>query len=201
MSSIILAGGRSSRLGQDKSSLVIGGVNLLQKTVDLLGQMSDDIIVVLAPEQKKPGLRSSKKVKLVKDLHEGKGPLIGIYSAMKGSSDEYYTVVACDMPFLNIDLLRYMRGIAMGFDAVTLRVAGEVEPLHAVYSRSCLNIMEQLINENQLKIRNLFEQIAVRYVDEDEIDSFDPEHLSWFNINTPEDLERAEEILRQHAES
>jgi molybdopterin-guanine dinucleotide biosynthesis protein A len=195
MSLIILAGGHSSRLGQDKCSLVLAGEVLLQRLIIRLSQLDGEIIVVLTQGQKEPFSSRPRQVKIATDTHSGRGPLMGIYSGLKLSQDRHSVVVACDMPFLNIKLLRYMMGLADGFDVVIPRIRGLLEPLHAVYSTNCLSDMESLLKDGNFKISNLFGKVKVRYVEESEIDLFDPHHLSWFNINTPADLERAEQIM------
>jgi molybdopterin-guanine dinucleotide biosynthesis protein A len=95
------------------------------------------------------------------------------------------------MPFLNLDLLRYMVNIAPGFDVVIPRIGDQMEPLHAVYSKNCMGPMENLIKQGNLKITGFLDSVKVRYVGEEELDRFDPERLSFFNINTEADLERA----------
>lgn len=122
---------------------------------------------------------------------------MGIYSGLKRSQDPHSVVVACDMPFLNINLLRYMTGLAGGFDVVIPKLGELVEPLHAVYSTKCLSVMENMLEDGNFKISDLLQRVRVRYVEESEIDSFDPQHLSFFNINTPADLERAEQIVKR----
>jgi len=197
MASIVLAGGRSTRLGHDKVSLVIGGEGLLQRTINHLKQLNQEIILVLAQGQSLPELDNSTDVRLAMDVELGRGPLIGVYSGLKVSDDDYNVVVACDMPFLNIELLRYMIGLVPGFDIVIPRIGDKVEPLHAVYSRSCLDIIERMMREGNLKVSNLLELVKVRYIDGDELDKFDPDHRSWFNINMPADLKEAERILME----
>lgn len=199
MSSIVLAGGRSSRLGQDKTKLIVGGVVLLHRTVRRLGDLGEEVILVLAPGQEEPRLAFSDHVSIVRDEHAHRGPLVGLYSGLKSSRDDKAVTVGCDMPFLNVDLLRYMRGLAGGVDAVIPKVGHLVEPLHAVYSRSCLEAIEDMIATGDFRLRNLLDRVTVRYVEGDEIDRFDPEHLSWFNINTPEDLARAEARIEREA--
>ncbi len=200
MGSIILAGGRSSRLGQDKSALIIAGETLLQRTINLLGQLGGEIVLVLAPEQSPPLLDNSPKVTLATDKEFGKGPLVGIYSGLKASKETYNLVVACDMPFLNVNLLKYMMGLVNGFDVVIPRTNGEIEPLHAIYSQRCLGVIAEMIAENDLKVRNLLDKVKSRYVEVGEIDRFDPHHMSWFNINTPNDLKKAERIINRELE-
>jgi molybdopterin-guanine dinucleotide biosynthesis protein A len=197
MSSIILAGGHSSRLKQDKCSLVLAGEGLLQRLIVRLSQLDSEVIVVLAQGQKEPFSPCPRQVKIVTDTYSGRGPLMGIYSGLKLSQDRHSVVVACDMPFLNINLLRYMMGLAGGFDVVIPRIRGLLEPLHAVYSTKCLSVMENMLEGGNFKISDLLQRVRVRYVEENEIDLFDPQHLTFFNINTPADLERAEQIVKR----
>ena len=195
MDSIILAGGRSTRLGRDKASLHLNGEPLLHRTISRLERLSNEIIIVLAPGQQMPVLPDSPRIRIVTDIMPGKGPLIGIYSALQVSKDDRCLAVACDMPFLNVYLLRYMMGLAPAFDVVIPRVNNLPEPLHAIYSKRCLNILEEMIEQGDLKVVNLLRRAKVRYVEKSEIDAYDPEHLSWFNINTPDDLKDAEHII------
>ncbi|MCL0066024.1 molybdenum cofactor guanylyltransferase [Dehalococcoidia bacterium] len=195
MSSIILAGGHSSRLKQDKCSLVLAGEGMLQRLIIRLSRLGGEVIVVLAQGQKEPFSPRPRHVKIVADTYSGRGPLMGIYSGLKHSQDAHSPVVACDMPFLNMNLLRYMMDIAGGFDVVIPKIDRLVEPLHAVYSTKCLPIMESMLEDGNFKVSDLLQRLKVRYVEESEIDSFDPQHLSLFNINTPADLEKAEQIV------
>ncbi|MCL0061097.1 molybdenum cofactor guanylyltransferase [Dehalococcoidia bacterium] len=195
MSSIILAGGHSSRLKQDKCSLVLAGERVLQRLIIRLSRLGGEVIVVLAQGQKDPFSPRPRHVKIVTDTYSGRGPLMGIYSGLKLSQDPHSVVVACDMPFLDIKLLRYMMDIAGGFDVVIPSIGGLLEPLHAVYSTKCLPIMESMLEDGNFKVSDLLQRVRVRYVEESEVDSFDPQHLSFFNINTPADLERAEQIV------
>lgn len=200
MASIILAGGRSTRLGQDKVSLVIGGERLLQRTINHLIPLDQAIILVLAPGQSNTEFDHHPDVSLAWDMESGKGPLAGIYSGLKITPDDDNIVVACDMPFLNINLLRYMIGLASGVDIVIPRIGNNVEPLHAVYSKNCLDIIEGMMAKGDLKVSNLLDLAKVKYVEEDELNRLDPDSLSWFNINTPNDLKQAEQIMSREME-
>jgi len=101
------------------------------------------------------------------------------------------------MPFLNRALLQHLIGLAPGFDVVVPRTSGLTEPLHAVYSKRCLVSIEQLLNQGGLAISRLFSLIKTRYVDENEIARFDPDHLSFFNVNTQDDLAKARLLMRR----
>jgi molybdopterin-guanine dinucleotide biosynthesis protein A len=98
------------------------------------------------------------------------------------------------MPFLNPDLLGFLMDAAAGFDVVMPRLGILIHPLHAVYSRACLPAFRQELEEGRLQIRTILPRVRVRYVDEAQIDRLDPDHLSFLNINTPDDLEEARRI-------
>jgi molybdopterin-guanine dinucleotide biosynthesis protein A len=104
------------------------------------------------------------------------------------------------MPFLNRSLLDYMIGVSDGFDFVLPKVNSFYEPLHAVYSKNCIAPAEALIRQGRKVIIELFDHIKVRFVEAEEIDRFDPQHLSFFNINTREDLDLARKIARGDSE-
>ncbi len=120
----------------------------------------------------------------------------GVYTGLLNSTSFLNLVVASDMPFLNPALLRYMIQVSTDFDLVVPRIGDLVEPLHAVYTKRCLEPAEHLLKHNALSVRQLFSMVRTRYVEADEIDRFDPDHLSFFNVNTRADLSKAEEIAR-----
>jgi len=198
-SAVVLAGGKSSRLGADKALLLLDGEPLIARTVQQLCALSDDLIIVTnSPERFEPlGLAA----RLVADERPGEGSLMGIYSGLKAARHPHALVVACDMPFLNAPLLDYMLSIMPTCDVVVPRVAGMLEPLHAVYGRSCLPWMARLLDEGERKIIAFFPYVKVRYVEEDEISRFDPLHLSFVNINTPQDWEQVQELLSRRKSS
>ncbi len=193
---IVLAGGKGLRVGRDKALETIGNKSLIQWIVFSLRFLNSDIIIVTAANQFFPQFIDYPKLKIVTDTYPGKGPLGGIYTGLAASDSFYNLVVACDMPFLNQALLNYMIQISAGFDLVVPRLGNMVEPLHAVYSKGCLAPIEYLLEQGNLKIHELFTLVRVKYVEADEIDSFDPKHLSFFNVNTEADLETAREVAR-----
>ena len=193
MTAIILAGGKSSRLGRDKALERICGKYLVERVLDSLSQLGDDIIVVTAA----PNQLSDLNVEKVLDTYPRTGAKVGLCTGINASLSFYSLVVACDMPFLNIDLLRYLLDLASGFDAVIPRIGDKIEPLHAVYSKNCIPILEEQIRKGKLKISDLFNEINVRYVEPGEIERYDPRHLSLFNINSEADLKRAKAIIEK----
>lgn len=189
--SIVLAGGRGSRLGKEKHTEEVAGESLIERTIGNLSLLSTEILIVISNRQSKSTFSSYAEAKTVVDLYPGKGPLVGIYTGLVHSSNFHNLAVACDMPFLNLDLLRYMIDLSPGFDVIMPRIDDYKEPLHAVYTKNCLPSIESLIKGGSFKISDLLDSVSVRYVEKDEIDRFDPEHLSFFNINAKADLEKA----------
>ena len=196
MTSIILAGGRSSRLGRNKALQVVGGKTLIQWAVDRLATLSTDIIIATGHGEAIPCL-SGARIEIVADICPGKGPLAGIYSGLLTSSSRRAIVIGCDTPFVSVGLLTYMTRKSPGFDIVAPRMKEKVEPLCAVYSKNCLAPIRQLLNQNELKIIELYPLVTVRYIEEAVIDKFDPEHLSFFNINTQADLDKARRLAAE----
>lgn len=196
MTSIILAGGKSSRLGQSKALQVIDGKSLIQWVIDRLATLSTEIIIVTAHGEAIP-CSSAVRIKTVADIYPGKGPLVGIYSGLIASSSSRAIVVGCDTPFLSVGLLEYMTQLSSTLDVVVPRIKKKVEPLCAVYSKNCLAPIQELLERNELQISKLFSTVKVKYVEEDETNRFDPEHLSFFNINNQDDLERARKLAAE----
>ena len=186
---IILAGGKSLRLGHDKILEKLNKRSLLEQVVSRIDSLCKEIIIVTSEERTFPQLASHPKLKIVSDIFPGKGSLGGIYTGLVTSDSFYNLVLASDMPFLNQSLLRYMIEVSDGFDFVLPRVNNLFEPLHAVYSKNCVAPMEFIIKQGRKVIIELFDFVKVRYVEAEEVDRFDPRHLSFFNINTEEDLQ------------
>jgi molybdopterin-guanine dinucleotide biosynthesis protein A len=196
MTSIILAGGKSSRLGRSKALQVIEDKSLIQWVVDRLAILSTEIIISTAQGEPIP-CSSAVRIKTVADIYPSKGPLVGIYSGLIASYSSRAIVVGCDTPFLSVGLLEYMTQICSTFDVVIPRIKNELEPLCAVYSKNCLDPIQGLLKQDERQIRKLFSMVKVKYVEEDEINRFDPKHLSFFNINTQDDLERARKLAAE----
>ena len=197
ISCVILAGGKGLRLGRNKASEIISDRLLLQWVVSRLGLFNSNIIVVTAKKQSVPQFLDDQRLKIVADIYPGKGPLGGIYTGLVTSDTQRNIVVACDMPFLSQALLSYMVQLSEKFDLVVPRWDGLVEPLHAVYSKDCLPPIEDMLRQGILSVTRLFDLVRVRYVEADEIDRFDPKHLSFFNINTEADLKMARKLAKE----
>jgi molybdenum cofactor guanylyltransferase len=195
VSCIVLAGGKSSRLGRNKIVEKIGTQSLLERVVANLSPLDCEIIVVAGEDSCLPALKGFPKLKIIKDIYPGKGSLGGIYTGLVNSRSFHNLVIACDMPFLNRDLIKYLFEIARGYDVVVPKLEeGIFEPLHAVYSQSCVVPLELLLKQDMLRIFNLYEKVTVRYVSSREVERFDPQHMSFFNINTEKDLKSGREL-------
>lgn len=194
---IVLAGGKGLRLRRDKTLETINNRSLLQWVISHLNFFGSGIIIVIAKEQPLPQFVGYPGLRVVADTYPGKGPLGGIYTGLTVSDSFHNLVVACDMPFLNQALLRYMIQLSASFDLVVPRLGNLVEPLHAVYSKACLEPIECMLKQGNLRVTELFTLVKVRYVEAEEINRFDPKHLSLFNVNTEADLETARELLKE----
>ena len=194
INSIVLAGGKSLRLGHDKISEKLGDKTLLEQVVARIDPFSGSIIIVTAHERTFASLSKNPKIKIVTDILPGRGSLGGIYTGLVESDAFYNLVVAADMPFLNDSLIRYMIKVAEGYDFILPKVNGLFEPLHAIYSKNCVEPIKTILGQGKKIIIELCKYVKVRYIEREEVDRFDPKHLSFFNINTQEDLELAKQI-------
>jgi molybdenum cofactor guanylyltransferase len=202
VSCIILAGGKSTRLGRNKVVEKIGNQSLIERVISCLSALKSDIVVVSAKESSMPQLKNYPGLKQVNDIYPGRGSLGGIYTGLTTSDTRYNLVVACDMPFLNLDLLRCMIDLAEGYDAVIPKSNYDVlEPLHAVYSNTCIPVIESLIKRDRFSILELYPLIRVKYLEYSAVERIDSGHMSFFNINTEEDLKVAKELLRRESKS
>lgn len=188
----VLAGGKGKRLGVDKTVLKINGESVLGRIIGVLKDIFPLIYLVTQDNNRAPEAVVDGMVKVVGDLLPGKGPLGGIYTALEYSSKPYVFVMACDMPYPNPGLIRLLLSRAPGWEAVVPRRGPYIEPLFAVYSRETRERIRKKLEGGRLKIHEVLDELRVRYVEEEEMAELDPGFLSFFNINTPEDLEAAQ---------
>jgi len=192
MTGIILAGGESRRMGKDKALLEIDGRRIIEMVAERLRSIFDDVMVVSShsPVYQFLGL------KVVRDVVCEKGPLGGIYTGLLVSESEYNFICACDMPFLNLELLRFMLSqVNDDTEVIVPIVKGLVEPLHSIYSKRCLGAIRAHLEDDELRVRDFLSEVKCNYLSEDLIRRYDPDLLSFFNLNTPEDLEVAKRYL------
>lgn len=184
---VVLAGGRSTRMGTNKALLEVGGVRLIDGAVAVLRAIFPEVLVIANDLEPYAGLG----LPILPDLVPGKGSLGGLYTAVAAAANPHAFCLACDMPFANPTVIRYLASLAEGYDVVVPRTAEGVQPLHAIYGRGCLEPMRRHIEADRLKIDRLFELLRVRYVDEAEMRPYDPELLSFWNLNTQDELAQA----------
>ncbi len=196
LSCIVLAGGKSKRLGRNKITENIGGKMLLERVLDTLSLFKCEIIIVTSASSSLPGIEKYPQIKVVRDIFPDKGSLGGIYSGLLLSKTFYNLIVACDMPFLSFDLLQYMLEIAQGYDLTVFREGEHFEPLHAVYSKSCVLPLKTLLKLENVRIIEILQYVNARFLTLKEIGKFNHGHLSFFNINNEGDLQKAVEIAK-----
>ncbi len=184
----VLAGGQGRRLGMDKARLQVEGRAVLDHILSTLLGMFPEVMLVVQSGDSPLAAAQGERVRVVADIIPGKGPLVGIYTALQHSSAPYVFVMACDMPYPSSRLIRRMLAEAEGVDAVVPRRGDYIEPLFAVYRRDLRERVKARIEEGRLKIHELVQELDVRYLDEEEVAACDPHFRSFFNINTVEDL-------------
>ena len=187
---VILAGGKSIRYGRNKALVEVDGTRLIERVISVMRPLFEDLIIITNTPYEYDYLQ----LPMHGDLIKGLGPLGGVYTGLEAISSESGFFVACDMPFLQSDLIRHMVEIKGDFDAVIPKVDWKIEPLHAIYSRNCLPAIKRLIDAQGYQIIKFFDNVRVRYMEEREIRSFDLELKSFLNVNSPEELKEANKL-------
>jgi molybdenum cofactor guanylyltransferase len=193
LSAAVLAGGQSRRMGTDKAllPLIAGGPPMLAVVLDRLSAVAEETIVVADDCARYAALGA----RVVPDLNRHVGALGGIQAAIAQSAHEHCLVVACDMPFLSLPLLRRMADEPRDYDVLVPLIPGEsrqrddglvYQTLHAIYSKRCLPPIEMRIEEGRKQVVGFFDDVRVRTLDGAEISRWDPDLRSFFNANTPE---------------
>ena len=195
VTAVILAGGMSRRLGRNKALEPFQGEPLIQRVIARMRQVGESLIVVVNDPERAAELDLPEDVTTAVDRYPGMGSLGGILTGLVTAPTEWATFCACDMPFLNPQLYQLLLSFRDGYDAVVPVVDGRPEPTHAVYSRACVEPIRERIVANDLKISSFFGEVRVCLVPEEQIRRTDPELLSFFNVNTQEDLTTALSIV------
>lgn len=188
---IILAGGKSSRMGEDKAFLPFPEKSLIEILIDKLSFIFKDLIIIT----NKLHLYEKYGIKTYCDILKERGPLGGIYTGLVSSEDMHNFIVACDMPFLNRDLIQYMLGEISDYDVVIPERNDRLHPLCAVYSKNCIKPIEKGLSKNNLKITDFLKYVKTRIINEKEIAQFDLDNSSFVNINTPKDYCRLKDLV------
>jgi len=179
---IILMGGKSRRFGQDKVMTPVGDKPLIEHVIEAIAPLMDDIILV-GPAR--PGLSDMKRVD---DLIPDCGPMGGIYTALMTTASTFSFVFAADMPTIHPGLVAYMQSLAKAQDVIVPVWSGGFDPLHAIYNRTMLNVIEPLVLARKLRIDRVFDQVAVEKVPEGVLRRYGEPRELFANINTPQDV-------------
>ena len=184
---VILAGGKSSRMGQPKALLRFAGEPLIVHMVRRLGRLFSDTVVVAAADQELPALPST----IVRDDVAYQGPVGGIYYGLKAARREICFVTSCDAPFLNLRLIAYLMAQISDYDVVVPFTQERFQPLHAVYRKQVAPLLKEQLERGELRPIFLYDKVRTRKITEAEMHPHDPEGLSFLNMNTPEDYQAA----------
>ena len=187
LTTIIMAGGKSSRMGTDKSFVPLLGKPMIEHVLDAVIGLADQQILIT----NKPADYAYLNLPMYGDIYPDNGPLGGFHSALYHAATPYILVVACDMPWLNWPLLEYMISIRETADIIVPRWEKYPEPLHAIYSQRCLEPITANLESGLLKLTTFFGRVTVNYLDRETIARYDPSGQSFRNVNTPEELEKA----------
>lgn len=193
LSIIIQAGGGSTRMGRNKALMPFLGKPLIVHILDRLRPLAAELLITTNQPEEFAWLDAPR----IPDEIVGLGALGGLYTALRAASFPLAAVVACDMPFVNADLLAAQRAILLKeqVDAVLPRLDGGYEPFHAVYRvAACLPAVRKAIDAGQRRAIAWMPDVKVRELTEREIRSFDPHLLAFMNVNTPEEFQQAEQI-------
>ncbi|MFH1777215.1 MAG: molybdenum cofactor guanylyltransferase [Candidatus Omnitrophota bacterium] len=180
---IILAGGKSTRMGKDKSFIPVYGRPIIEIVIDKISSLTSQLLIIT----NKPCLYRKYGIKTKKDILHEHGSLGGIYTSLVFSKTVYNLITACDMPFINMEVARYMIRIMPGYDCVVLRWRRRLEPLFAIYSKHCIRTIEDQLKKKNLKISDIFSNLKTKIIMGKEIRRFDPCGRSFVNINTRQD--------------
>ena len=186
---VLLAGGKSRRMGQDKRLLSVGDETLYTRSLSVLRAIFERVVVVVA--QDSPLVASDAPV--LRDVIPHCGSLGGLYTGLKEARTQWVFAVACDMPFLDPGTIRHFTSLKGEGDMIMAKLRNGFQPMHALYHRNCLPIIESLIHAQDFKIHRLADHPAlrVRVVTPEELSRLDPEGRSFYNVNTPDDLAAA----------
>jgi molybdopterin-guanine dinucleotide biosynthesis protein A len=191
LSGAILAGGQSSRMGENKAFVTVGGVPIIERVIAQVRPLVSELTIITNT----PDRYEHLGLPLHRDILPGKASLGGLYTAIETAAADYTLVVSCDQPFLNPDLLRYLNSLRQGYDVIVpLNRDDYPQSMHAIYGKACAVPIRQRLEADRLKVIGFFPDVKVREVRSEEIDRYDSQRWSFINVNTPEDLDRAREL-------
>lgn len=186
MTAIILAGGKSRRMGSNKAFLRYDKKTFIEHQIARLRTIFDEIII----SANDPGIYAHLNLPVVSDIVPEKGPLGGICAGLIRAASHHAFVVACDMPFVDEKVILYLKEQIDDYDAVVPQTSRGLEPLHAFYSRNCIQPIRRCLDEGRLRIVDFLAEVKVRIVPEQELKGFGGTIPSVINLNTPEEYQK-----------
>ncbi|MCW8802627.1 MAG: molybdenum cofactor guanylyltransferase [Candidatus Bathyarchaeota archaeon] len=200
-SAVILAGGFSRRFGSDKGLVHLRNKPLVRHVIDNVSSAVDEILVVVSSEVQKKTFEPivEHTAKLIIDSDKSQSPLIGTITGFEVANSEYSLLVPCDAPLISTKIVEFLFDVSPTRKAVIPRwTSGYVEPLQAVYhTQSALIAAKNAIKQQRLDMRSMINNLNnIRYVSTNVLKQLEPELLSFFNVNTPQDLQKAESVLK-----
>jgi molybdopterin-guanine dinucleotide biosynthesis protein A len=181
---IILSGGKSTRMGEDKAFIELEGVPIVRRIYTLFKELFQEVIIVTNQQE----LFKNFDSKIYSDLIPNQGALGGLYTGLFFSTFQYSFCVACDMPFLKKALVQYIINHIEGEDVIVPRTEDGLQPLHAIYSKNCLDPIKIIMEQGKYKIIDFYNQVNVKIVEEKDFTVLDPLRESFINVNTPDEL-------------
>ncbi len=185
MTAVILAGGKSSRMGSNKAFLKLNGKTFIERQIDLLREMFDEIFISVNT----PSEYEYLNLPVFKDVYPDKGPLCGIYTSLVNSGSANTFMLACDMPFVESGLIKHLKGFTKEYDVVVPKSERGLEPLHAFYSKNCIDPIKKELDSNNLRIISFFPHVKVKMVELESLSSPDSFKNSIKNLNTRDEYE------------
>ena len=197
-SGVILSGGLAARYeGTEKALLQVGGIRILDRIYEIYRELFDEIILVTNSPEK----FLEWDLLIVADLFPIRSSLTGIHAGLFYATNPYAFISACDTPFLKKEMIETVIGrIEAQIDIVMPETSAGLEPLCAAYSKRCLEAAQNNLVQGKLKITRTFRKSRIKTISEKVLRRIDPELQSFFNINTPEDLQQAQKMLKKRAE-
>lgn len=190
---VILAGGASRRMGQDKALMILDGKPMIERVALALRSVTQRVIIVADDTAR----YAEYADQCVPDHYKGVGTLGGIHGGLAAAEHDLIFVVGCDMPFVDPQLVLWFLEAAKGWDAVVLKQGGYVDPLHAVYRKSCLPAVEKMIASGNQRAMSFHPYVRVRNVELSELPATGDSLRSFENVNTRDDWERVIAALRR----
>ena len=185
MNAAILVGGKSSRMGTNKAFLELRGKTFIELQIELLREMFDEVFISVNT----PSEYEYLNLPVFTDIYPGKGPLGGIYTSLINSSSLHTFMLACDMPFVGSELIKHLKDLTKEYDVVIPKSEKGLEPLHAFYSKNCIDPIKRALDENDLRIISFFPHVNVKIVELNSLASSDSFKNSIKNLNTMDDYE------------